>query len=108
MTGTSESLFCPGIFLHIRVYYFPEKDRTIHLPERWRGLRKRKEASDMEQSFDPKMLQVDTALEIHNYDSSFNTYYNILTPLHLIVMYNTSGLPDVTDVLFSVSPVARR
>ena len=58
----------------------------------------------MEQSFDPKMLQVDTALEIHNYDSSFNTYYNILTPLHLIVMYNTSGLPDVTDVLFSVSP----
>ncbi len=47
----------------------------------------------------------DNSLEIHNYDSNSNTYYNINTPLHLILMYNTCGIPNVTDNFLGISPV---
>ena len=53
---------------------------------------------------DADLIHIDPALEIHNYESSFNTYYHILTPLHVIVMYNTCNIPNVEDALFSVSP----
>ena len=46
----------------------------------------------------------DNSLEIHNFDSHSNTYYNLNTPLHLILMYNTCGLPNVTDNFLSISP----
>ncbi len=47
---------------------------------------------------------LDNALEIHNNGTGLNTYYEIRTPLHLIAMYNTCGIPNVTDCLLSVSP----
>ena len=59
---------------------------------------------------DADLIHIDPALEIHNYESSFNTYYHILTPLHVIVMYNTCNIPNVADALFSVSrraPITR-
>ncbi len=43
-------------------------------------------------------------LEIYNYNSISNVYYNITTPLHLILMYNTCGTANVTDTFLSVSP----
>ena len=45
---------------------------------------------------------LDNALEIHNNGTGLNTYYEIRTPLHLIAMYNTCGIPNVTDCLLSV------
>lgn len=53
----------------------------------------------------PLFLGNESALEIHNCDSISNRYYNIVTPLHVIVMYNTCGTPNVTNNLFSVSPL---
>lgn len=49
-------------------------------------------------------VNVDNALEIRNFDSGTNAYYNINTPFHLILMYNTCGVPNTTDVFLSVSP----
>lgn len=47
---------------------------------------------------------LDDALEIHSNGTGLNTYYEIRTPLHLIAMYNTCGIPNVTDCLLSLSP----
>ena len=47
---------------------------------------------------------IDDSLEIHNFNSLSNTYYNINTPLHFILMYNTCGIPGTTDNLLTVSP----
>ena len=47
---------------------------------------------------------LDNSLEIHNYNSFSNTYYDIHTPFHMILMYNTCGIPNTTDNLLMVSP----
>lgn len=49
-------------------------------------------------------IELTESLEIHNFDSNSNVYYNITTPLHLILMYNTCGAPNTTDSFLAVSP----
>lgn len=51
-----------------------------------------------------QVATTDESLKVYNYDSNYNVYYNITTPLHLILMYNTCGVPNTTDSLLAISP----
>lgn len=58
--------------------------------------------------YTPYMLRqadLDESLEIHNISGNSNIYYNITTPLHLILMYNTCGNPNTTDNVLAISPI---
>lgn len=51
----------------------------------------------------PKTLTNDS-FEAKNYNGSSIAYYNITTPFHLIMMYNTCGIPNMVDHLLLLSP----